>query len=272
MSLATPIAAGEPPGRPLAEPPAGSMAACTGTDPLILPILREGSRDGRVTHIERIPARTGTAVPWPDWVPAELRQGFARSGISMPWAHQAAIAEHARAGRSVIVSTAAASGKSLGYLMPALTAVLEGGTALYLTPTKALAADQLRAVRALHIPGVRPAVLDGDTPAAGRSWARAHASYLLTTPDTLHLALLPGHTRCASFFARLRCVIVDECHGYRGVFGSHVAQVLRRLRRVAAYYAAGGYRGVRGRSRPVGTWQRGDASATAGPVFILASA
>jgi DEAD/DEAH box helicase domain-containing protein len=251
------------------------MLAWADGDPHIVPFLRDGARDGRVTHIEHIPGRAGRSAPWPDWVPAELRQGFSRSGISMPWEHQAIIADHARAGRNVIASTAAASGKSLGYLMPALTAVLEGGTALYLTPTKALAADQLRAVRALRIPGVHPAVLDGDTPTAGRSWARAHATYLLTTPDTLHLALLPGHTRWASFFARLRYVIVDECHGYRGVFGSHVAQVLRRLRRVAAYYAAGGYRGVKGRSRPVGAWQRGNASAQAersGPVFILASA
>jgi DEAD/DEAH box helicase domain-containing protein len=245
------------------------------TDPRTAPILREGARDGRVTHIEHIPARTGMPATWPDWVPAELRQGFARAGIITPWIHQAEIADHARAGRNVIVSTAAASGKSLGYLMPALTAVLEGGTVLYLTPTKALAADQLRSIRALRVPGVRAAVLDGDTPTAGRSWARAYASYLLTTPDTLHLALLPGHTRWASFFARLRYVIVDECHGYRGVFGSHVAQVLRRLRRVAAYYSAGGYRGVRGRSKPVGEWQRGDAAAKTGrrgPGFILASA
>ena len=150
--------------------------------------------------------------------------------------------------------------------MPALTAVLEGGTALYLTPTKALAADQLRAIRSLRMHGVRAAVLDGDTPAAGRNWARANASYLVTTPDTLHLALLPGHVRWARFLSRLRYVIVDECHGYRGVFGSHVAQVLRRLRRIAAYYAEG--RAVRERARR----GRRDGPLAAGPVFILASA
>ena len=166
----------------------------------------------------------------------------------------------------MIVSTPAASGKSLGYLMPALTAVLEGGTALYLTPTKALAADQLRAIRSLRMHGVRAAVLDGDTPAAGRSWARANASYLVTTPDTLHLALLPGHVRWARFLSRLRYVVVDECHGYRGVFGSHVAQVLRRLRRIAAYYAEG--RADRERARR----GRRDGPLAAGPVFILASA
>jgi DEAD/DEAH box helicase domain-containing protein len=202
-------------------------------------ILRDGAGDGCVTHLQHIPGRAGQVADWPQWVPAELRQRFAAAGITTPWAHQVTAAEHARAGRNVIVSTPAASGKSLGYLMPALTAVLDGGTALYLTPTKALAADQLRTIRALGVPGVRAAVLDGDTPAAGRSWARANANYLLTTPDTLHLALLPGHTRWARFLARLSYVVVDECHGYRGVFGSHVAQVLRRLRRVAAYYADG---------------------------------
>ena len=90
------------------------------------------------------------------------------------------------AGRNVIISTGTASGKSIGYLLPALTGVLEGGTSLYIAPTRALAADQLRLVRSLGLPGVRAAVMDGDTPAAERAWARAHASYLLTTPDMLH--------------------------------------------------------------------------------------
>jgi DEAD/DEAH box helicase domain-containing protein len=274
MSLATPVTAEEPAGRPRPDAVAGCFAApVTGAGPAAAGgvtaaerILREGTFDGRVTHVERIPGRSGRAVPWPGWIPAELRQGFANSGISAPWTHQAAAADHARAGRSVIISTPAASGKSLGYLMPALTGVLEGGTALYLTPTKALAADQLRVIRSLRLHGVRAAVLDGDTPAAGRSWARAHASYLVTTPDTLHLALLPGHARWARFLSRLQYVIVDECHGYRGVFGSHVAQVLRRLRRIAAYYAEG--RAVRERAR------RGSRAGplAAGPVFILASA
>jgi DEAD/DEAH box helicase domain-containing protein len=172
--------------------------------------------------------------------------------VSAPWAHQAATAEHARAGKNVIISTGTASGKSLGYLLPALTAVRDGATALYIAPTRALAADQLRTVRGLGIDGVRAAVLDGDTPAAERDWARAHAAYLLTTPDMLHHVLLPRHARWNGFFRRLQYVIVDECHGYRGVFGSHVAHVLRRLRRVAAHHG--------GAARP------------AGPVFLLASA
>jgi DEAD/DEAH box helicase domain-containing protein len=266
MTLTIPVTAEEPAGRPRPAAGADGVPAHVSDSAPTSRILREATVDGRVTHVERIPGRAGRAVPWPDWIAAELRQGFAQSGIGAPWAHQAAAAEHAWAGRNVIISTPAASGKSLAYLMPALTAVLEGGTALYLTPTKALAADQLRAIRSLRLPGVRAAGLDGDTPAAGRSWARAHASYLVTTPDTLHLALLPGHARWGRFLSRLRYVIVDECHGYRGVFGSHVAQVLRRLRRIAAYYSEG--RAVRERAR------RGsrEGPLAAGPVFILASA
>src|ERR1700722_10739510 len=175
MSLATPVTAEEPAGRPRPEAAAGGVPASADGSTATTRILAKGTFDGRVTHVERIPGRPGRAVPWPGWIPAELRQGFADSGISAPWAHQAAAADHARAGRNVIISTPAASGKSLGYLMPALTSVLEGGTALYLTPTKALAADQLRAIRSLRLHGGRGAGLDGGTPAGGRSRARAHA-------------------------------------------------------------------------------------------------
>lgn len=220
-------------------------------------ILRLGARSGRLTHVEHIPASEGRRADWPDWVPAQLTGALAAAGVPAPWAHQVTAADHARSGRSVIISTGTASGKSIGYLLPALTGVLEGRTALYIAPTRALAADQLRLVRSLGIPGVRAAVVDGDTPAGQRSWARAHASYLLTTPDMLHHTLLPRHSWWDGFLRRLEYVIVDECHGYRGVFGSHVAQVLRRLRRVAVHH---GQRGPAGRAR------------AAGPVFILASA
>ncbi|GAA3164595.1 DEAD/DEAH box helicase [Planomonospora alba] len=148
------------------------------------------------------------------------------------------MAELARGGRNVIIATGTASGKSLAYQVPALTSVLDGGTALYLTPTKALAADQLRALRALDVPGLRAAAFDGDTPYEERTWIRQHANYVLTNPDMLHRTLLPGHARWSGFWRRLRTVVVDECHGYRGVFGSHVAQILRRLRRVCARYGA----------------------------------
>jgi DEAD/DEAH box helicase domain-containing protein len=227
-------------------------------------ILGAGARSGRLTHLEHVPAAEGRRVGWPDWAPPEITKAFEAAGVPGPWAHQAAAADHAAAGRNVIISTAPASGKSLGYLLPALTRVLDGGTALYLAPTRALAADQLRMVSGLGIPGLRAAVVDGDTPAADRNWARAHASYLLTTPDMLHHSLLPRHARWDGFFRRLAFVVVDECHTYRGVFGSHVSQVLRRLRRVAAHHGA--LRAARpDRADPAG-------SRRAGLVFVLASA
>ena len=188
-------------------------------------------------HLEQIPGRSGTPASWPEWVPAELIAAFGRRGVRTPWSHQVTAADHARHGRNVIISTGTASGKSLGYLLPALTGVLTGGTALYIAPTKALAADQLAAIRALGLPGIRAATLDGDTSAGERAWARSHAGYLLTNPDMLHHVLLPQHRRWAGFFSQLRYVIIDECHGYRGVFGSHVGHVLRRLRRVCAHHA-----------------------------------
>ena len=218
-------------------------------------VLEAGARSGRLTHLEQVQAAAGQRVDWPDWAPPHVTKAFENVGVPGPWAHQAAAADHAAAGRNVIISTSPASGKSLGYLLPALTQVLDGGTALYLAPTRALAADQLRMVSSLDIPGVRPAVMDGDTPAPDRAWARAHATYLLTTPDMLHHSLLPRHARWDGFFRRLKFVIVDECHTYRGVFGSHVAQVLRRLRRITAHHAA----------------FRGEGNGP-GPVFVLASA
>jgi DEAD/DEAH box helicase domain-containing protein len=211
--------------------------AVAGAGNRALGILLDDPGAGRPVHVEHIPARDGQQVAWPSWVPAPVAEAFAARGIRAPWCHQALAADHAQAGRNVIISTAAASGKSLGYLLPALSAVLAGDTVLYVTPTKALAADQLRSIRALGLPGVQAAVVDGDSTRAERDWARSHARYLLTTPDMLHRALLPRHNRWSGFFSRLRYVIVDECHGYRGVFGSHVAHVLRRLRRVVAHHA-----------------------------------
>jgi DEAD/DEAH box helicase domain-containing protein len=231
--------------------PAGAVPMPAGAENRALGILLGDARAGRPVHVEHIPARAGSEVPWPPWVPAEIVGAFAARGIAAPWTHQALAATHAQAGRNVIISTAAASGKSLGYLLPALTSVLAGDTVLYVTPTKALAADQLASIRALGLPGVQAATVDGDSTRAERDWARSHARYLLTTPDMLHRALLPRHTRWSGFFSRLRFVIIDECHGYRGVFGSHVAQVLRRLRRVVAYHTG---------------------AAGSRPVFVLASA
>ncbi|GGT16624.1 helicase [Streptomyces toxytricini] len=186
---------------------------------------------------------------WPDRIRTDVVAAIRSAGVEHPWAHQAAAAEHALDGESVVVATGTASGKSLAYLAPVLSALADGSeapngrgaTALYLAPTKALAADQRRAVRELAAPlgaSVRPAVYDGDTPVEEREWVRQYANYVLTNPDMLHRGILPAHARWSSFLRALRYVVVDECHTYRGVFGSHVAQVLRRLRRLCARYGA----------------------------------
>ena len=207
-------------------------------------------RQDRLTHVEVVPARRARYADWPDFVPPELVSAWGARGIERPWSHQAEVARAAHEGRHVVVSTGTASGKSLGYLMPALSGVLEarkrggrrGATVLYLSPTKALAQDQLAGLHAL-LPGdggpeVRAATHDGDSSREERDWAREHGEYLLTNPDMLHRSMLPGHARWARFFSMLSYVVVDECHHYRGVFGAHVAMVLRRLRRICQQYGA----------------------------------
>ncbi|WP_237318855.1 DEAD/DEAH box helicase [Streptomyces sp. JJ36] len=212
-------------------------------------LARGPGRAARITHTEHVPSRVGRHADWPDQIRPEVVDAVREAGIGRPWAHQAEAAAHALAGTSTVVATGTASGKSLSYLVPVLSSLLDGSeapngrgaTALYLAPTKALAADQRRAVAALAAPlgtAVRPAVYDGDTPMEEREWVRLHANYVLTNPDMLHRGMLPGHARWSSFLRALRYVVVDECHTYRGVFGSHVAQVLRRLRRLCARYGS----------------------------------
>ncbi|SDQ74272.1 DEAD/DEAH box helicase [Thermostaphylospora chromogena] len=201
-------------------------------------LLGTGPRRGRVTHVEHVPARQAGQAEWPEWVPETLISRLARQGVEGLWPHQAEAASLAYRGQNVIISTGTASGKSLAYLVPALTHVLDGGTVLYLTPTKALAADQLETLRGLDLDPLRAACYDGDTPYEERIWITRHANYVLTNPDMMHRTLLPRHARWTTFWRRLRMVVVDECHGYRGVFGSHVAQILRRLRRICARHGS----------------------------------
>ncbi|GAA0524335.1 DEAD/DEAH box helicase [Paractinoplanes ferrugineus] len=158
--------------------------------------------------------------------------------IISPWSHQATAGTLAHEGTDVVLATGTASGKSLGYQMPVLTRLVTDprATALYLAPTKALAADQLRAVVGFGLPEVRAATYDGDTAREEREWIRHHSRFVLTNPDMVHHGILPGHERWAVFLRRLAYVVIDECHAYRGVFGSHVSHVLRRLRRSAARY------------------------------------
>lgn len=216
-----------------------SSAELGSADAVLAGLRRDVRRAACLTHVEPVPARSGRQAPWPDWVDPVLRGRWSAAGIDSPWTHQAAAAEAAHAGRSVVLATGTASGKSLGYLMPVLSRLLAepSARALYLSPTKALAHDQLRSVRALRL-AVRAAAYDGDTPAAERDWVRAHAGLVLTNPDMLHRGILPQHRRWAQFLRGLRFVVIDECHGYRGVFGAHVAAVIRRLRRICARYGA----------------------------------
>lgn len=193
-----------------------------------------------VLHTEFLPARAAEPVAWPDWVPAELRSACARRGVVAPWSHQAATADLAASGRDVVVSTGTASGKSLGYQLPVLAAALADprSCSLYLSPTKALAADQLAALSDFGVSGVRAARYDGDATSDERDWARAHANVVLTNPDMLHRGILPQHGRWSRLLRRLQYVVLDECHAYRGVFGAHVALTLRRLVRMARRYGS----------------------------------
>ncbi|XVX20884.1 DEAD/DEAH box helicase [Actinomycetota bacterium] len=208
--------------------------------------LASGPRQGRLVHREVVPRREAAHAEWPDWVAPPVYAAFASAGIGTLWSHQREAADLAHAGSNVVLATGTASGKSLGYLLPVLSAVVDGAaapngrgaTALYLSPTKALAADQAARLQRLAIPAVRHAVYDGDTPTDERRWIRDHAQLVLSNPDLVHHSLLPMHERWASFLRGLRYVVVDECHIYRGVFGSHIAAVLRRLRRVAARYGS----------------------------------
>ncbi|MFD0583226.1 DEAD/DEAH box helicase [Dactylosporangium darangshiense] len=187
-------------------------------------------------HTETLPRRDGVVVPWPEWVPAPVRTAF---GFT-PWRHQADAATAAWQGTHTVVATGTGSGKSLAYQLPALSRLLtdEKATVLYISPTKALAADQLRTLKDLALPGLYPATFDGDTSREEREWVRRHARVVLTNPDMLHHGILPGHASWSRFLRGLTYVVVDECHAYRGLFGSHVAHILRRLRRIAARYRA----------------------------------
>ena len=232
-----------------------------------------GARDGRLVHLRRTPARPARHAAWPTWADPALVAAYGRLGVEAPWTHQTRAADAVHAGRHTVLATGTGSGKSLAAWLPVVSGVLaaQGGgpgdgqgdgpdaggrisaygrrpTALYLSPTKALAADQAASLERLvaeveavqradgapagSIRTVRTGTCDGDTPLPERDWARAHADVVLTNPDFLHFSLLPGHERWTRFLRSLRYVVVDECHAYRGILGAHVALVLRRLLRL----------------------------------------
>ncbi|WP_024285841.1 DEAD/DEAH box helicase [Cellulomonas sp. KRMCY2] len=230
-----------------------------GSDALLEVLLAGGRRADRLTHVRHIPARAGRTADWPSWADPALVRGYRALGVDRPWAHQVEAADAAWSGRHTVLATSTGSGKSLAFWLPALSAVradsaaglldpgrIEStqrrGSVLYLCPTKALAADQLaglaRLLAAAGATDLRPATCDGDSDAVERRWAQEYADVVLTNPDFLHFALLPGHRRWARLLRSLRYVVVDESHAFRGVFGAHVAAVLRRLRRLAAHHGA----------------------------------
>ena len=203
--------------------------------------------DGWVTTVRTLPAIDARYAPWPELVDARLRSALEARGISQLYTHQAAALTHALGGDNVVVTTPTASGKTLCYNAPVLSTILSdpAARAIYLFPTKALAQDQLAELHELttHVneaagTDIGVFTYDGDTPQDARRAIRTRAHIVLSNPDMLHSGILPHHPKWAKLFENLRFVVVDELHAYRGVFGSHLANVLRRVQRVCRHYGS----------------------------------
>ena len=206
-------------------------------------LLADSSIAASVVAHRLLPARPAELEPFPEWVDQRLVTALRQTGIEQLYSHQAAALSELRAGRDVAVVTPTASGKSLCYDLPVLQAVCDDAAAraLYLFPTKALSQDRLAGFRELATAAgidVQAAVYDGDTPAPIRSVIRSAGQVVVTNPDMLHSAILPHHTKWFQLFEQLRFVVIDETHVYRGIFGSHVANVLRRLLRICDHYGS----------------------------------
>ncbi len=197
-----------------------------------------GPGGDRLVHLERLPAREARTAELERPLPPEVRE---RLGVEAFWSHQAEAIDLARAGRSVAVATGTASGKSLCYQAPIAESAarpVRSGTSLLIFPTKALAQDQLRSLTDLEVPGLVAGTYDGDCTPEERTWVRAHANVVLTNPEMLHSGILPHHGKWDTFLLRLDYVVIDELHVLRGIFGTHVAHLLRRLRRLCAHYGS----------------------------------
>src|SRR5436190_10352029 len=208
---------------------------------------RPDTPDQHVTAVRRLPAVAAEFARFPAALDCRLTQTLQARGIHQLYSHQAAAIDHALAGRNVVIVTPTASGKTLCYNAPVLNAILENPSsrALYLFPTKALAQDQLAELQAMCDTIARGSgepigvfTYDGDTPQDARRTIRARAHLVLSNPDMLHSGILPHHPRWAKLFENLRYVVIDELHAYRGVFGSHLGNVLRRLRRICRHYGS----------------------------------
>ncbi|MFC5938733.1 DEAD/DEAH box helicase [Corynebacterium choanae] len=207
--------------------------------------------DSQATSITQVPGKTAVFAPWPQWVSAGTRTFLAdERGIGQLYRHQAATAEYAFSGQHVIVATGTASGKSLGYQLPMMEALIAdpAACALYLAPTKALANNQLQllnkwsaAVRGdglSEVAPIMPSTYDGDTPSSARRSIRDHSRLLISNPDMVHTSLCARHQQWGRVLRNLRFIVLDEAHVYRGVFGANVALVVRRVLRLAKYYGA----------------------------------
>jgi DEAD/DEAH box helicase domain-containing protein len=193
-----------------------------------------------IAYIGTEPARDARLAQLPEELDPRIREALAAQGIDELYTHQRAAWDAAQRGEHVVITTGTASGKTLAFNLPVLDALAREPAlrALYLYPTKALAQDQLRSLSAVRLPRLRAAIYDGDTETERRWQIRKWANLILSNPDMLHVGVLPHHDRWGDVLSNLRYVIVDEAHVYRGVFGSHVANVLRRLRRLARIYGA----------------------------------
>ncbi|HET9461453.1 MAG TPA: DEAD/DEAH box helicase, partial [Gaiellaceae bacterium] len=191
-----------------------------------------------IAYADTEAARDASVEQLPDDLDPRVASALLATGVTSLYRHQAEAWEATRRGENVIVTTGTASGKSLAFNLPVLDAIARDPKtrAVYLYPTKALSQDQTRALAELRLKGLKPAIYDGDTPGERRWQIRKWANVVLTNPDMLHVGVLPHHDRWGDVLANLRYVVVDEAHVYRGVFGSHVANVLRRLRRLARIY------------------------------------
>ena len=228
--------------------PAQDIAIQTALDRLTGGVAeRPDTPDGWVTAVRRLPARQADFADFPEGVDPMVREILRNRGIEQLYTHQAAAIAHALAGRNVVITTPTASGKTLCYNAPVLSAILRDAStrALYLFPTKALAQDQLAELHELsdllsqrREQPIGVFTYDGDTPQDARRSIRGRAHVVLSNPDMIHSGILPHHPRWAKLFENLKFVIIDELHAYRGVFGSHLTNVLRRLRRICHHYGS----------------------------------
>src|SRR5438093_3811973 len=214
-----------------------------GLEQILDGLARDAEFERMVTRWERLPARPASYAPFPGWLDGRITTALRRRGVHALYSHQAAAVEETRAGKHTVVVTPTASGKTLCYDLPVVDAIAKdpSARALYLFPTKALAQDQLAALERLASDidiELKTYTYDGDTPPQARAAIRSAGHVVITNPDMLHTGILPHHTKWVKLFENLRFVVLDELHTYRGVFGSNVANVLRRLRRVCAFYGS----------------------------------